>query len=294
MATLRRRGAPIARPSTPWAGVAAAAGFLVIAAFELALALGAPLGRAAWGGANAELPIGLRIASGFAVAFWTLAAAIVLGRAGFPMPLPCSLVRWGTRILVGLNLLAALLNFASSSPWERFLWGPVALVEAGLCLIVARSGSPPVERWMYRSGRPNWLAAILNRWWAMVWSAGIGSSRWVALEVRGRRSGNLISFPVVVADYQGERYLVAMLGEGTNWVANVRAAGGRASLVHGRREAVKLEEVDVPARAPILRQYLQVAPGGRPHIPVDRRAPLADFERVAARYPVFRIRGDSA
>jgi hypothetical protein len=67
------------------------------------------------------------------------------------MPLPRSLVRWGTRALVGLNLLAALLNFASSSPWERFLWGPVALVEAVLCLIVARSGSPPVEKWMYRA-----------------------------------------------------------------------------------------------------------------------------------------------
>ncbi len=90
---------------------------------------------------------------------------------------------------------------------------------------------------------------------------------------RGRRSGRPISFPVVLADYQGDRYLVAMLGEGTNWVSNVRAAGGDAVLRHGRREAVRLEEVDPGARAPILRRYLQVAPGGRPHIPVDRRAP---------------------
>lgn len=43
-------------------------------------------------------------------------------------------------------------------------------------------------------------------------------------------------------------------------------------------------------RPPILRRYLEVAPGGRPHIPVDRRAPLADFEQVATEYPVFRIR----
>ncbi len=98
---------------------------------------------------------------------------------------------------------------------------------------------------------------------------------------------------MVLADYQGDRYLVAMLGEGTNWVSNVRAAGGEAVLRHGRREAVRLEEVDPGARAPILRRYLQVAPGGRPHIPVDRRAPLADFERIAARYPVFRIRAGS-
>ncbi len=29
---------------------------------------------------------------------------------------------------------------------------------------------------------------------------------------------------------------------------------------------------------------------GRTHIPVDRQAPLVEFEQIAARYPVFRIR----
>jgi hypothetical protein len=105
----------------------------------------------------------------------------------------------------------------------------------------------------------------------------------------GRRTGRLISFPVVITEYQGARYLVAMLGQDTNWVRNVRAAGGQAMLRHGRREAVRLEEVDASARAPILRRFLAIAPGARPHIPVDRRAPLAEFERIAAQYPVFRI-----
>ena len=54
-------------------------------------------------------------------------------------------------------------------------------------------------------------------------------------------------------------------------------------------EAVRLDEVDAGARAPILRRYLAVAPGARPHIPVDRRAPLRDFERIAAQFPVFRV-----
>jgi hypothetical protein len=31
------------------------------------------------------------------------------------------------------------MNFASSSPWERFLWGPLALLLAALCFVVARS-----------------------------------------------------------------------------------------------------------------------------------------------------------
>ncbi len=145
---------------------------------------------------------------------------------------------------------------------------------------------------MYRSGRPNRVAALLNRCWAVFAAAGLGPNRMVTLEVPGRRSGRLTSFPLMVADYQGERYLVAMLGEGTNWVANVRAAGGLAVLRHRRREAVRLEEVDPRVCARILRRYLQVAPGARPHIPVDRRSPLADFEQIAAQYPVFRVRAD--
>jgi hypothetical protein len=96
----------------------------------------------------------------------------------------------------------------------------------------------------------------------------------------------------VVADYRGERYLVSMLGEG-DWVANVRAARGRAILHHGRAEAVRLEEVEPGARAAILQRYLEVAPGARAHIPVDRDAPLANFEAIASRYPVFHVRSET-
>ena len=90
------------------------------------------------------------------------------------------------------------------------------------------------------------------------------------------------------------RYLVSMLGKNPNWVRNLKAASGRAVLCHGRREAIHLEEVDPSVRAPILRRYLQVAPGARPHIPVDRRAPLAEFQRIARDYPVFRVRAELA
>jgi hypothetical protein len=114
-----------------------------------------------------------------------------------------------------------------------------------------------------------------------------------SLEVRGRRRGRLISLPVVVADYEGERYLVAMLGEDVNWVANVRAAG-HAVLRHGRRDEVRLEEVDLDLRAPILRRYLQLAPGARAHFAMDPSASLEEFNAVAAKYPVFLVRPDSA
>jgi deazaflavin-dependent oxidoreductase (nitroreductase family) len=147
-----------------------------------------------------------------------------------------------------------------------------------------------VRRWMYRGGRPGWLARMMNRLSAAQFSAGLLSpARAMTLEVRGRRTGRLISFPVAVADYEGERYLVAMLGNDANWVRNVRAAGGRAVLRRRAREQVQLEEVDPSLRAPILRRYLTVAPGARAHLPVDRHAPLEEFERIAAQYPVFRI-----
>ena len=145
-------------------------------------------------------------------------------------------------------------------------------------------------RWLYRGGHPNMFARLQNRASAWVFAAGIMPGRCAELRVRGRRSGKVISFPVVIATYEGGRYLASMLGDETNWVRNVRAAHGAAVLVHGRREQVRLEEVSPAERAPILRRYLRVAPGARPHIPVAPGAPLADFERISQDYPVFRIR----
>jgi hypothetical protein len=47
--------------------------------------------------------------------------------------------------------------------------------------------------------------------------------------------------------------------------------------------------VPVEQRAPILKAYLQKAPGARGHVAIDKDAPLSEFERVAAQYPVFRV-----
>lgn len=149
-------------------------------------------------------------------------------------------------------------------------------------------------RWLYRGGRPNRFARLQNRSTAFAFAAGIVPRRGAALEIPGRHTGRVVPFPVAIADVGGERYLVSMLGSNVNWVHNLRAADGRAVLRHGRRECVRLEEVEPGDRAPILKRYLQVAPGARAHIPVDRRAPLADFARIAADYPVFRIRTTTA
>ena len=144
-------------------------------------------------------------------------------------------------------------------------------------------------RWMYRGRRPNRLAQVLNDAWTIVSAWGVAPNYLVTLEVTGRRSGRTISLPLVVAIVEGQRYLVSMLGENVAWVHNVRAAGGKAVLRHGRREAVQLEEVPAAQRAPILKAYLKRAPGARPHVAVDKDAALSEFERIAPAVPVFRV-----
>lgn len=146
-----------------------------------------------------------------------------------------------------------------------------------------------LERWAYRGGRPNRVASILNRFWAAVHKLGLMPNYLVTLEVVGCRSKRVVSLPLVMAVVDDQRYLVSMLGDGIAWVKNVRAAGGRAALVHGRREQVLLEEIPVEERAPILKEYLRRAPGGRPHIPIDKDAPVVEFEAIAAQVPVFRV-----
>lgn len=76
-----------------------------------------------------------------------------------------------------------------------------------------------LRRWMYRDGRPGLLARAMNRLSALQFSAGVLSPRRaVTLEVRGRRSGRLVSLPLVAVEVGAERYLVSMLGNDANWV----------------------------------------------------------------------------
>ena len=145
------------------------------------------------------------------------------------------------------------------------------------------------KRWLYRGGRPNLYAKILNKGYAAMHSLGIAPDRMVTLEVAGRKTGKMVRFPLAMVVMNGERYLVAMLGEQTNWVRNVRAAGGKARLVHGISEQVRLEELEISQRAAILKAYLAITPGARPHIPVSKDAPIAEFKKIADKYPVFRL-----
>jgi hypothetical protein len=111
----------------------------------------------------------------------------------------------------------------------------------------------------------------------------------LTLQTNDRGSGRVNSNILVVATYQGQRYLVSMLGEGSEWVQNVRAAGGKASIKRGRSRPVQLAEIPPRERAPILKAWCQVATSGRQHLPVPHDAPISAFEAIAGDYPVFRI-----
>ncbi|WP_433715949.1 nitroreductase family deazaflavin-dependent oxidoreductase [Nocardia sp. CA-084685] len=129
-------------------------------------------------------------------------------------------------------------------------------------------------RWLYRTGRPNLFARIQNWLSARPFAAGIMPRRVSALGSRGRRSGRLIWFPIVLTEFDGRRYVVSMLGANVNWVRNLTAAGGRAILQHGRAHGchqrtvadVQLDSRPVTVRVRVRRlisaQKSQSATGG--------------------------------
>ena len=120
----------------PRAAQFATIGFTGMILFQAALAAGARLGDAAWGGAHAQLTAGQRYGSAVSVLFYVAAIVTVRRRAAGRLE---RRYRWGTWGLAVIFALAALVNAASESQWENYLMAPVALVLAVLCVIVARA-----------------------------------------------------------------------------------------------------------------------------------------------------------
>jgi hypothetical protein len=141
------------------AAITATVGFAGLAVVQLLLAAGAPFGEAAWGGTTeGQLPTGLRIGSAISIVVYAVAAALILRRAGFRVRwVSRAVARIGSWVLVVLLTFGALANILSHSPWERFLLGPVTLLLAGLCLVVARGAEDAVGS---RSEGPGRLEAL--------------------------------------------------------------------------------------------------------------------------------------
>lgn len=133
--------------------------------------------------------------------------------------------------------------------------------------------------------------ALLHRPVAWLAEHGVVLNGKGVLAVRGRKSGEWRSTPVNPLSLRGERHLVAPRGH-TEWVRNLRAAGGHGELRRGRRAeaftAVELADADKPE---VLRAYLKRWGWevGRFFGGVTAACDDEELLRVAGRHPVFRI-----
>jgi hypothetical protein len=124
-----------------WLAIAAALVLVVLMLFQLLLAAGLPLGRAAWRGRYRVLPSRLRWASVAAVGVLGLAAWVVLARAGVVAPGPEQIaIRAATWIFSGFFFLNALGNITSESKVERYVMTPIVSF-LGVCFTVVALSS---------------------------------------------------------------------------------------------------------------------------------------------------------
>jgi len=137
--------------------------------------------------------------------------------------------------------------------------------------------------------KPSGLVKAMNSLVGRLASWGLIPGGTALLQVKGRRSGQTRSTAVTWVEHDGQRYLVAPRGN-TEWVRNVKAAGGEAVLKHGKSDAVRLEELPVEQRAPIIQAYLKkTARVTKREFGIEPDAPIEEFQRIAPDHPVFRI-----
>jgi deazaflavin-dependent oxidoreductase (nitroreductase family) len=152
----------------------------------------------------------------------------------------------------------------------------------------ARAEYRPPARWYRR----------LNPLGVLFTSLGLAPRDAVTLEVRGRASGRVRRIPILVTRHRGEDYLVSLAGQ-SQWVRNVRAAGGEATVRRRKRRRVHLEEAAPADRAEIIAEYLRAgkersgakahAKQARYYFGLDPDPSIADIGAIAEYYPVFRV-----
>jgi hypothetical protein len=121
------------------AGLAFAVAALGVIAFQVALALGAPWGAYAMGGAlPGRYPPPMRVAAVVQAFLIGLLAVAVLSAAGIVLPDLALAFPWLIWVAVVVSAVAVVLNAISRSVGERRIWVPVALVLLVSSLLVAR------------------------------------------------------------------------------------------------------------------------------------------------------------
>ncbi|KHL10582.1 hypothetical protein CLV56_2003 [Mumia flava] len=109
-----------------------------LAAFQVALAAGAPLGRYAWGGSHVVLPTRLRVGSVVAIVIYAVFAAVVLADAGMvALGLPEPVIGVLTWVIAGYLAIGTIMNAASRSRAERVVMTPVSTLLCAASVVVA-------------------------------------------------------------------------------------------------------------------------------------------------------------
>jgi deazaflavin-dependent oxidoreductase (nitroreductase family) len=104
---------------------------------------------------------------------------------------------------------------------------------------------------------PGWFTRnVFNRFVAFLTRHGVSVIGSRVLAVKGRSSGEWRTVPVNLLELDGRRYLVAPRGE-TQWVRNIRAAGGGELRVGKRAEAFRARELAEDESVGVLRAYLK-------------------------------------
>ncbi|MFJ3923104.1 nitroreductase/quinone reductase family protein [Streptomyces sp. NPDC090022] len=120
---------------------------------------------------------------------------------------------------------------------------------------------------------------------------GISLGGTAELSVRGRTSGRMQRIPVSPHTHDGAQYLVSARGH-SQWVRNMRAAGGGELRVGRRVRAFTVTELSDPAeKAAVLRTYLERWGWevNRFFQGVTATSSEEELRTAAADHPVFRI-----
>jgi deazaflavin-dependent oxidoreductase (nitroreductase family) len=131
---------------------------------------------------------------------------------------------------------------------------------------------------------------VFNRAVALLTAAGVSVMGSRVLRVRGRTSGQWRETPVNLLTLDGTRYLLAPRGH-TQWVKNLRVAGGGELRLGRRSEGFVAEELPDAEKPPVMRAYLKRWKWevGQFFEGVDEKSPDDVLLRTAPGFPVFRI-----
>lgn len=160
---------------------------------------------------------------------------------------------------------------------------------------------------MAKPYRVNTFVRINNIMTTSLLRLGIKLWSFSLLTVRGRKSGTPIVTPLAIFAQDQKHYLIATYGV-VNWVRNLRAAAGVATLT-SRRHSETIHAIELPpaAAALVFREALRSGPPGvpavifrvyrsllvLPYLGVTEHSSLEEFEREVLTHPVFLVQSAS-